>query len=123
VTTSRRPRAVDADPVGIDTGVPSDGVNGSDRIGEDAPVVVGVRIVDPAGDEPWRLRYADRIGVRCLANPVPIAALAPGARDGVGSAARPPTKPLDRKPAAIAVGEVLDNTWQTSLPPTRQVEP
>src|SRR4029453_15796719 len=105
----------DGEPVGIDTGVASDGVNGSDRIGEDAPGEVGVRIVDPGGDEPWRLRYADRIGGRCLANPVPIAALAPGVHDEVGVAGRAPIKPLDRKPAAIAVAEVLDNTWHKSL--------
>src|SRR5262245_61597615 len=101
----------------------SDCVDRPDRVGEDAPVVVAVRIVDTAGDEPRSLRYADRIGIGCLADPVPIAALPAGIHDEMGVASGAPIEPFDRESAAIAVAEVLDDTRQTSLSPTRQVEP
>src|SRR5262245_53477034 len=101
----------------------SDRVDRSDRVGEDTPVVVGVRILDAAGDEPRCLRYPDRIGIRCLADPVTIAALPASVHDEMGVAGRAPIEPLDREPPAIAVAEVLDDTRQASLPHPRQVEP
>src|SRR5262245_24123954 len=101
----------------------SDRVDRSDRVGEDTPVVVGVRILDAAGDEPRSLRYPDRIGIRRLADPVTIAALPASIHDEMGVAGRAPIEPLDRKPPAIAVAEVLDDARQASLPHPRQVEP
>ena len=110
------------DPRRVDRGHGPDRLDGTDRVGEDAPVVVGRRIEDALGHEPGVERRAGGIGVRRVADR-PGGPLAARVHHQVGVAGGRVQDPLVRQPAAAAVADVLDDRRQRARATRRQVEP
>ena len=94
----------------------------ADRVGEDAPVVVGRGIQDALGHEPGVERAAGGVGVGRVADR-PRGTLAARVHHQVGVSGGGVQDPLVRQAASTAVPEVLDDRGEPPGATCRQVEP
>ena len=112
--------AVDGDARRVDERVGSGRLDGADRVGQEAPVVVGRRIGDAErGVAREAAAGCAGLRIRGVAG-APRAALAANVHDEMGVARARGHQPVDRPAAAAAVADVLDHARQAAVADERR---
>ena len=115
-------RACHGDASGVDGRVGADGIDGAHRVGDKAPVVVGLRRQDPVGHDTVDLGVAAPVPVGGAAR-APLGTLSPRVHDQEGVPGGRPQEVPVREAAPAAVPHELDHRRDWSCCAGRQAQP
>src|SRR5579859_1693724 len=115
--------SADGDTLRIDGGMCSGCFDGTYGVGENAAIIIGMRIENAARHKAGDLRIGPvRLAIGCIA-PAPGATLTACIHNKMRKAGAAPGKPFERKTSSTAITDVLDYAGQGRVPLSREQEP